>query len=314
MSVQALPLQPSYPWIAQSWGPMPYSPPTPAGHYGTQRCMTTIRDTPQSSTHTTAFLSCYYQKSGYAMPANLASFSPDKSASRLGSLKPSNAVAIVEPVWSSSWPVSSSEPPPHNRSLYATIPLPPEDNPPGAVAYPSKSAANSTGSATSSSSLTSSPPQKNPSSSRVSSAKKRPTALRFQVNSIKLHDSLQNAGISVSPSSPAVESGSVDSPAGSPLGRDEPATSPSVINLTLVVDSTGEAIQVRPSSPASPQIVTVGDVLDELEDSFVPTRDVCCGTKRQGTSAPVSERISVILKSIHVWWRKPDGSEAGRRV
>jgi len=223
-------------------------------------------------------------------------------------------VMAAEKESSSSW-IPGAAPPPHTRSLYATIPLPPDDSTHGIEVHPPQGEARrSRNSLEWPSSPMSSilPPQANPNPRRFPSTSKH-HALLYGLRAIELHPFLDSACMvrsrahapSHSPSSWPTDSARV---------RDAPATTPSVGYLTIVVDSTGQMICVPPTSPWSPHIVTVGDVLAALEAAAVTIDYICrgrCGSTSGHAHVCEGEQLSVILNCLELWWRMPEGPQSG---
>ncbi|GLB42521.1 hypothetical protein LshimejAT787_1105360 [Lyophyllum shimeji] len=325
MSVHVLHPQTNYPWNTQYWAPSSCSQPgryfAPAStQKSTYATAPAVRPKmPTSTFAASTFPAGYPQVTGYAMSATWMSVPPpDSSTGRFGLSQTAQKVAVAEPMWSSSWSFMMSSPPPHSRSLYSTIPLPPEDTPSATETYPTNCEAKRSSESLAPPSPFASPPPSIgvvPASPHPRSTTKGAAVPGDDPEPIELHPSLKNAGISVSPVS--VRSADSCSPPNQPRGRDAPATSPSVEDLTLRINSTGQKVHVAPSSPASSPIVTVGDVLDVLEAAFMTVSDTPrgpCRSKRKNKSRPVGERISLILKSIQTWLGTPSGSEAGTHL
>ncbi|KAF8071632.1 hypothetical protein FPV67DRAFT_885510 [Lyophyllum atratum] len=208
--------------------------------------------------------------------------------------------------------MKSVAPPSHTRSLYASIPLPPDDIDREVEVYPRPRTAvtsiGSLGSSLSSSSTTAPPTPPNPNPIQFSSTK-GPHGSTHDPRPIQLHSSLQNACLSSCLSPPrTLGKGSRSPPRPTNWARDReaPATTPSVGCLTLIIDSTGRSICIWPTSHTRPHVVTVGDVMDALDAALITVDEVCrarCGSGRKDTPVCVGEQMSVLLDSLQIWWR-----------
>ncbi|KAG6916771.1 hypothetical protein DXG01_005467 [Tephrocybe rancida] len=230
---------------------------------------------------------------------------------------PQTSAQAYGPIPSLPW-WSELEPPPHDRSMYGTIPLPADDREmdedrPGLLAPMPTASQDSLQSLPSlysaSSSSLSTWTSSEPTTPLLGAAyeSREPTELVLPPNqrTMALHPFLQSACASPDAQHTA------PSPQVKHLAyevaqlRDEPATTPSVGFLTLVVDPSGRTMGVHPSAPASPHIVTVGDVLDALDANSESK------TQQRKTRSPrrLAERVSQVLESVNLRWKTEGGED-----
>ncbi|KAF8069308.1 hypothetical protein FPV67DRAFT_1491857 [Lyophyllum atratum] len=264
------------------------------------------------------------QVAGYALSSASASVAGPSTSRRLPASSPAASGCTTTRMsgLSPSW-VTESAPPPHTRSLYATIPLPHDDNLYDFGGYSTQKISESrraawTSSSSSSSSLwfTAPPPPPNPNPADFPSTSKRHSSPR-RPHPIHLHTSLQNACLSPSSSSQHTlhRRSRVPQMLTNWGGhRDDPATTPSVGDLTVMLGSTGQTVYIRPTSHLSPYVVTVGDVLDGLGAAFLTSDNGCrrrCRLWLEHAPACIGERLLVASNTLQVWWRMPAEAEAG---
>ncbi|KAF5378893.1 hypothetical protein D9615_006863 [Tricholomella constricta] len=239
---------------------------------------------------------------------------PDSSKSSSRSLQALESTATTaEKAWMSLWIFTDAGPPPHTRSLYATIPLPSEDSPSYLEQIPTHGAVWKAAEWSS----TLAPPDRpcNPNPLQIPFKSKQHASTHLHPRPIQLHPTLQ--GICLASRQIQQDAQRLSSSPSTSMDwvrdRDAPATYPSVGCLTLVIHSTGQTVCVRPTTPASLHVVTVSDVLDTLKDAFM-IDDVCRGRRQSGRShSPICEceRMSVKLNSLQLWWGTSDGVEVG---
>ncbi|KAG5639058.1 hypothetical protein H0H81_007316 [Sphagnurus paluster] len=252
------------------------------------------------------------------MPPTPPSAPPPKAS--LGYFGSSHQAApsnTTQQAWWRWWSSTSeaNRPPAHERPLYSNVPLPPADVDCEPKKQKRKSVEIAPECFNSSCSSSSEPfvdhslaPSK-PTHSKASKHDKK-------LHPIRLHPVLEHACQSSSPLSPSSKSGATlpANLADWVQEQDSPATMPSVGYLNMKINSTGKTIRVRPTSPASPHIVTVGDVFNALEEALKIT-DPKSGTRLSPKvgkkSKCIGERIARVLDSLQLWWRASDGTTAG---
>lgn len=225
------------------------------------------------------------------------------------------AAAEIETSWS-AWNFELA-PPPHARSLYTTVPLPPDDSLRGLEAHPPRREAKISKESLEAPLLSCKTAREaDPNPHQFPSTVKQCAPLLGQWQ-IELHPVLERACVSRTRPSTHAASRSLSSssrPTDWTRVCDAPATSPSVGHLTLVIEPTGQTLCVRPTSPTNPHVVTVRDVLETLENAAMTLDYVCrghCGLSRGPTPMCFGRRLMVTLNCLQLWWRTLDGVEIG---
>ncbi|KAF5378832.1 hypothetical protein D9615_006864 [Tricholomella constricta] len=259
---------------------------------------------------------------GYTLSCASGSLAvPGCSTGYLQSSQQGRLVANADQAWWWWWwwsAPATGPPPAHTRPLYSSIPLPPDEpscEDPEYLTNSSKGRSDDDSAALTPSMSAAALDVAND-LALVSFASKHHASpaspdRHSHPHPIRLHPVLENA--CQSSSSPSLSS-PPPTPTDWARDRDAPATTPSVGYLTLKISSSDQTVRVRPSSPISPHIVTVGDVFDAIEEAMKTADNACRGRSQpKGGHSPtcIGERISAILNSLRLRWRTSDGSVAG---
>ncbi|GLB42524.1 hypothetical protein LshimejAT787_1105390 [Lyophyllum shimeji] len=267
MLQQPLARRTTYPWRQNDRAGSPFHHfvgKAPDGGVPSAQTTTPIHRPPVSSSRRTASTATaavavphhlHPEVSGGWAAAASASVTASSGSNEPWSSSAAARMAVTTPRSSHSpWWILDSAPPRHTRSLYATIPLPTEDWPHDAEDDEMcKPARRSKASLALSSSCTAAPPPPNPNPNDCLFTSRHPACQ--SPHPLQLHPSLQNASLSSSPASGRSPSPRVASARPSTdwtRHRNAPATTPSVGQLTVTIESTGRTFCVHPTSPISP--------------------------------------------------------------